>query len=80
MLRPGGHLLLAFQFGDEAVHLEHAYGHDIALDVHRLDPDRVVADLERSDFTAIDCSVRAAEGELERHPQAYISARASPAG
>lgn len=80
VLRPEGRLLLAFQVGDEAVHLEHAYGHDIALDVHRLDPDRVVTDLERTGFIDVHCHVRDAVGELERHPQAYVSARTDPPG
>jgi hypothetical protein len=33
--RPGGQLLLAFQAGDEKVHLSHAYGHTITLDTYR---------------------------------------------
>lgn len=42
VLRPGGHVLLAFQVGDDTLHLEQAFGHEIALDFHRLRPDDVV--------------------------------------
>ncbi len=41
LLAPGSPLLLAFQVGDECVHLDHAYGHAIALDAYRLSPDRI---------------------------------------
>jgi len=46
VVRPGGHVLVAFQVGDECVHLEHAYGRDLDLDAHRLDPDGVAERLE----------------------------------
>ena len=41
VLRPGGQLLVAFQAGDEPVHLRHAYGHDVRLVNHRRPPDLV---------------------------------------
>lgn len=41
VLSPGGQLLLAFQAGDERVHLEQAYAHTVSLDAYRLPPDRI---------------------------------------
>jgi SAM-dependent methyltransferase len=38
VLGPGGHLLLAFQVGDERVHLEQAYGHPVSLDASGCHP------------------------------------------
>lgn len=73
VLRPDGSLVLAFQVGDESLRLEHAYGHDIALDVHRLDPDRVAADLAGAGFTDVGVTVRDPIGR-ERQPQAYVRA------
>ena len=43
VLRPGGHLLVAFQVGDEPVQLREAYGHQVSLVVHRRLPDLVIA-------------------------------------
>ncbi|MCN9244713.1 class I SAM-dependent methyltransferase, partial [Streptomyces sp. RY43-2] len=74
VLAPGGHLLLAYKVGGGSVHLEHAYGHDLSLDVHRFPPDLVTDLLNRSDFEAVAQLVRAAE-ESEKTPQAYIVAR-----
>ena len=76
VLAPGGHLLLAFQAGDACVHLDHAYGHDIALDAYRLSPDRVGEQLERCGFAVSARLVRAPEPP-EKTPQAYVLAQAS---
>lgn len=44
VLRPGGHLLLGFRAGDERRRKEKGYGgHDMALDLHLLRPDRISA-------------------------------------
>ena len=45
VLRPGGRLLLGFQVGGRCVRIEHAYGHDIDLDAHRMDADLVASQL-----------------------------------
>lgn len=74
VLMPGGHLLLAFQTGDERVHLDRGYGHDIALDVYRLDPDHIVALLDRANLPCHTRTLRA-PGDRERTPQAYLLAR-----
>lgn len=74
VLEPGGHLVVGFQVGDECVRLEHAYGHDIDLDAHRLSPDLVAAQLADAGFTVT--------ARIEREPippepqrQAYLLAR-----
>ncbi|MEU1626922.1 class I SAM-dependent methyltransferase [Streptomyces sp. NPDC020096] len=41
VLAPGGHVLLAFQVGDEPLRLTEAFGRPISLDFHRRQPDRV---------------------------------------
>jgi hypothetical protein len=74
VLRPGGEVLLAFQAGNECVHLEHAYGHDIALDAYRLSPDRVSVVLRDVGFVVHAQHVREPE-ERETTRQAYLFAR-----
>jgi SAM-dependent methyltransferase len=48
VLAPGGHLLLAFQAGDEVSHWTEAAGHPVSLDFHRRRPDSVASLLLRS--------------------------------
>ena len=72
VLRPGGHLVVAFQVGDEVVHLTQAYGHDdLDYHAHRLDPDAIAADLTAAGLVERTRTVRPAEA-WERHPQAYL--------
>jgi SAM-dependent methyltransferase len=78
VLRPGGHLLLAFQAGDELVHLEQAYGHVVSLDAYRLDPRRLVDLLERAGFGVHAHLLREPEPP-EKTRQAYLLARAGSA-
>jgi SAM-dependent methyltransferase len=42
VLKPGGHVILGFHTGDGHRRAEHAYGHDVTLDVYRFPVDRVV--------------------------------------
>ncbi|MFC3574560.1 class I SAM-dependent DNA methyltransferase [Streptomyces yaanensis] len=74
VLAPGGYLLLAFKVGDECVHLDHAYGHDLSLDVYRFPPELVSELLGRAGFEEVARLVRAAD-EREKTPQAYILVR-----
>jgi len=74
VLRPQGHLLLAFQVGRERVHLEHAYGHDVSYDVYRLWPDDVVGLLDDAGFEVTARLVREPV-DPERQRQAYLLAR-----
>lgn len=80
VLAPGGHLLLAFQAGDdEPVHREEAYGHAVSLVSYRLSPERVVDVLEELGFVLHTRVIREPEGEYEKTPQAYLLLR-KPAG
>ncbi|MFI1398763.1 class I SAM-dependent DNA methyltransferase [Streptomyces sp. NPDC020681] len=73
VLAPGGHLLLAFQVGDEPRHFAEAFGHEVALDFHRLSPDRIAEQLSRAGFTVRARLVRESEG-TEKTPQAHLLA------
>ncbi|UDY36313.1 class I SAM-dependent DNA methyltransferase [Dermatobacter hominis] len=74
VLRPGGRLLLGFQVGDERVRLEHAYGHDIDLDAHRLSADLVERQLLDAGFV-ITSRVEPGEVGPPGQRQAYLLAR-----
>lgn len=78
VLSPGGQLLLAFQAGDERVHLEHVYGHVVSLDAYRLPPDRV-ADLLSQAGLAVHTQVLREPDGPERNQQAYLLARKTKA-
>jgi hypothetical protein len=41
VLAPGGYVQLAFQAGDEPLHLSEALGHSVSLDFYRRQPDQV---------------------------------------
>lgn len=73
VLRTGGQLLLAFQAGNEHVHLTRAYDHDISLDVWRLDPATVGRMLTTVGFSVTTQVLRAAD-DREKTPQAYLLA------
>jgi SAM-dependent methyltransferase len=77
VLAPAGHLLIAFQAGDERVRLENAYGHEISLDAYRLSPDRISELLRESGFVVSARLVRE-PGQLEKTPQAYLLAEKVP--
>lgn len=78
VLRPGGHLLLAFQTasaGDvEARRIDQAYGHTLALDAYRLSPDHVTGLLAAAGIGVTTRVVRE-PGPREKTPQAYLMAR-----
>ena len=60
-LRPGGHLLLGFQVGDDVSHHDEAFGHRVSLDFRRLQPDAVAALLGDAGFDVTARVERAAE-------------------
>ncbi|MFJ8021353.1 class I SAM-dependent DNA methyltransferase [Streptomyces sp. NPDC096311] len=74
ILAPGGHLLIAFKVGAERVHLDHAYGHDLDLDVYRFPPERVVELLGDAGLVEVARLVREADAH-EKTPQAFVLAR-----
>ncbi|MGW0865386.1 class I SAM-dependent methyltransferase [Streptomyces sp. NPDC002611] len=77
VLRPGGHLLLGFQAGDEPRRrYEEAFGHKVALDFRRRRPEQMITLLEAAGFTLRSRTVREADEELgEPVPQACLVAR-----
>jgi SAM-dependent methyltransferase len=74
VLAPGGHLLLAFQVGDECAHLEKGYGHTISLDAYRLSPDHITDLLSQAGLTVHARLVRE-PNPPEKRPQAYLLVR-----
>ncbi|MGH3846129.1 MAG: class I SAM-dependent DNA methyltransferase [Pseudonocardiaceae bacterium] len=73
-LAPGGHLLLAFQVGDEPRHLAEAFGHVVSLDFHRFQPDQVEQLLQAAGLAVYARLLREPD-ETERVQQAYVLAR-----
>ena len=88
VLAPGGHVLLAFQAGDEVLRLTEAFGHQISLEFHRRRPERVAELLSQAGLAMRARMLREREdgGDFpEKTPQAFLFARkpvhpAGPAG
>jgi len=74
VLAPGGHLLLAFQVGDERRHITQGYGHEVSLYAYLSPPDRVADLLAQAGFAVQARLVREPDGR-EKHPQAVLLAR-----
>ncbi|SEM07739.1 class I SAM-dependent DNA methyltransferase [Nonomuraea pusilla] len=74
VLRPGGHLLIAFQVGDEPRHFSEVFGHQIALDFHRLRPDRAADQLAQVGLLVTARLVRDPDS-TERTSQGFLLAR-----
>lgn len=75
VLAPGGHLLLAFQSGeDELVRLHEAYGHQVSCDVYRLSPHQIVERLGEAGFAVHSRMSRGPEG-AEKTRQCFVVAR-----
>ncbi|MEW2376538.1 methyltransferase domain-containing protein [Micromonospora sp. NPDC047812] len=82
VLAPGGHLVLAFQVGDEPLHLTEGFGQSISLSFRRRRPDRVAELLTEAGLDVRARLVREPETypfQQERTPHAYLLAR-RPAG
>jgi SAM-dependent methyltransferase len=76
VLIPGGHLLLAFQVGDEPRHHDRPWGHPVALDFLRRRPEPVADLLTSAGFAVRVRTVREADLETgESTPQAHLIAR-----
>ncbi|MFJ4868779.1 class I SAM-dependent DNA methyltransferase [Streptomyces sp. NPDC088757] len=74
VLAPGGRLLIAFKVGNECVRLRQAYGHEVALDVHRRSPDRVAELLAAAGLVESARLVREPDPR-EKSPQGFLLAR-----
>lgn len=80
LLAPGGMLLLAFQAGDEPLHVAQPFGHPVALDFRRCLPDRIAGLLTAAGLEVRTRMLREPDEELgESTPQAVLMAR-KPAG
>ena len=71
VLRPGGHVLIAFKVGAEHRALTSGYGHEIDLDVYWYPVPEMVDRLDEAGFTEAMRLVRAAE-DNEKQPQGYL--------
>ncbi|MEV5297332.1 class I SAM-dependent DNA methyltransferase [Amycolatopsis methanolica] len=74
VLAPGGHLMVAFQVGDERKRLEQAYGHTVTYDAYRLPPDRITELLADAGLPVTARLIREPAFEYETTPQAYLLA------
>jgi SAM-dependent methyltransferase len=74
VLRPGAPLLMAFQAGDESIHHEQGYGHQISLHAYRRDPDEVAGLLRQAGFDVRAQVLREPEPPREKTRQAYLLA------
>ncbi|MEU4926961.1 class I SAM-dependent methyltransferase [Streptomyces yokosukanensis] len=80
VLAPGGHLLLAFQVGEEPLRLERPWGRPVTLDFLRRHPERMAELLTAAGFTLGSRTVREHDGGLSSPvPQAFLFARKGPA-
>ena len=75
VLAPGGHLLIAFQVGDEQVHMTEWLGTALCLDVYWRPADRVAAMLGEAGLVVHARLVREPDEGIERRQRAYLLAR-----
>ena len=76
VLRPGGYALLAFHIGQERIHRDEWWGHDVSLDFQFYEPEELEALLTGAGFTIEALLVRRPYEPVE-HPsqRGYILAR-----
>jgi SAM-dependent methyltransferase len=74
VLSDGGYVAVAFQVGNERVHIEQGYGHSVSLDAYRLDPNEVTELLDSVGLQVQARLVRQPDGS-EKVPQAYLIAQ-----
>jgi len=76
VVRPGGHVLLAFQAGGgEPEHRERAHGTNLSLTLYRHDVQEVSRQLGDADLEVFATTVRDPELDHEAEPQAFVLAR-----
>ncbi|MFC5143281.1 class I SAM-dependent DNA methyltransferase [Streptomyces aureoversilis] len=75
VLAPGAPLLVAFQVGDEPLHIDRPFGHEVSLDFHRRQPDRIAEQLGGAGLAVRARLVREPEEGVEGTPQAFLLAR-----
>lgn len=76
VLIPGGHLLLAFQAGDEALRLAQPWGYPVTLDFERRRPEFMAGLLTDGGFALRASTVREQDAaRAESAPQAFLLAQ-----
>jgi SAM-dependent methyltransferase len=75
VLAPGGHLLLAFQIGDEYRVRTEAHGHEVSIGYHLRPAERVAGWLRDAGFAMLATLSREIDAEWERAPRAFLLAR-----
>jgi len=75
VLAPGGHVLLAFQAGDERRHVTEAFGRPVCVDAYRFRPDRVAELLTQAGLDQFAQLVREPHEGVETDQRAYLLAR-----
>lgn len=76
VLAPGGHLLVAFQAGDEHRHHDRPWGRPVSLTFLRRQPEEMIRLLADAGFTLLSQTVREPEESLEEtSQQAFLIAR-----
>jgi SAM-dependent methyltransferase len=75
VLAPGGHLLLAFQAGDERRHVTEAFGRPVRVDAYRLPPGRVAELLTQAGLDLFAQLLREPHDGVEADQRAYLLAR-----
>ncbi|MFD3499003.1 methyltransferase domain-containing protein [Streptomyces sp. NPDC058676] len=79
VLAPGGHLLVAFQVGDETRHHDRPFGHRVSLGFQRRRPEAIAELLSAAGFALVSRTVREPDEALgEPTPQASLIARKPP--
>jgi len=80
VLAPGGHVLLAFQAGDERRHVTEAFGRPVSVDAYLLPPGHVAGLLGQAGLDLRAQLVREPYAGLESDQRAYLLARKPLAG
>jgi hypothetical protein len=74
-IAPGGHLLLAFQTGDEFRVRTEAHGHQVSIAFYLRPPERVAGWLGEAGFGLLATLVREIDADWEKAPRAFLLAR-----
>jgi SAM-dependent methyltransferase len=77
-LAPGGHLLLAFQIGDEYRVRTEAHGHEVNIGYSLRPPERIAGWLRDAGFALLATLTREPDADWEKAPRAYLLARKPP--
>ena len=80
VLAPGGHVLLAFQAGDEWRHVTEAFGRPVSVDAYLLPPGHVAGLLGQAGLEVRAQLIREPYEGLESDQRAYLLARKPLAG